>query len=171
MSKGCEVICQQEHLSPIMWQQSYVCVKQTLIPDCFRNIVYWGNLHVMKVIQNHEERSYMPQELIKQFNIEKAMHEYIFGVNPVACKNYQGRIMNICEVNQGIIVHILMACGLISAKSFPEQMLEYCQFDHWEWISNKFETNHHNFHTRRTTRTCFLQNSNNFVCLILLIQM
>ena len=86
MSNGCEVICQEEHLSPIMWQQSYVCVKQTLIPDCFRNIVYWGNLHVMKVIQNHEERSYMPQELIKQFNIEQGKSEGFDSCGGVAEK-------------------------------------------------------------------------------------
>ena len=32
-----------------------------------------------------------------------------------------------------------MACRLFGAKPLPEPMLAYCQLDHWEQISVKFE--------------------------------
>ena len=41
----------------------------------------------------------------------------------------------------------IMACHLFSTKPLPEPMLAYCWFNHWKYISVKFESNYNNFHT------------------------
>ena len=49
-----------------------------------------------------------------------------------------------------------MACRLFGAKPLPEPMLAYCQLDPWEQVSVKFESEFHNFHSRKCIWKCRL---------------
>ena len=52
----------------------------------------------------------------------------------------------------------IMACRLFGAKPLPEPMLAYCQFDSWEHISVKYESEFYNFHSRKCNWKCRLPN-------------
>ena len=52
----------------------------------------------------------------------------------------------------------VMACRLFGTKLLPEPMLAYCQFDFWEQISVKMESEFYHFHCRKCIWNCPLPN-------------
>ena len=54
------------------------------------------------------------------------------------------------------LVQVMMVCRLFSAKPLTEPMLAYCQFDSWEQISVKLESEFYNFHSRKRIWNCRL---------------
>ena len=49
-----------------------------------------------------------------------------------------------------------LACRLFDTKPLPEPMLAYCQFDSWEHISAKFESEFYHFHSSKFNWKCRL---------------
>ena len=67
-----------------------------------------------------------------------------------------------CRWTESALVQV-MACRLFGAKPLPEPMFTFCQLDHQEHTSVKFESKYKTFNSRKCIWKCRLRNCGHLV--------